>query len=649
MGSVTQVEPDTSPRWRVDWLTDVMLTIMLSLAAAWWRFEVYRKSGQIQPLLLLQLGTLLWILAADIALIVLMPVAIAAVFSRLRRPRIAALTLLIGIWAGMFWMAADMRVHLVTGKHLSFYLPYLTQPDVGEWAGGTDELLHAGLILCAICAAATAVIAVYRWSLRHMLLKWPARRRLTGWVIAGVLLLTLLGGRAYMPVAAAQGDSLSGALVTMQASAETALEETIAASEFGLAFSAAMEPILKDLHPRLFTPRPLPDVQPLALDDPPDVVLIILESWRWINFNPTDMPHLSALAQSGLVANHHYAASNRSEFGLFSLFYGQTPSLYDATLDRAIPPALCHIFRKWGYDSMYVSGLNHAKFQRMDEYIDHPEGFDEVVMVSKEEWFVEIADPTWPQRDRAVMSHISSRLSQPNRKPILAVAFLGATHFPYRYPPEFLLNEPVPPDTQIWAGDMKRQTHKTLLRNRYANSASFLDDEIRKLVAGLDQSRTIVIVTGDHGESIWDDGVLTHATRASEFQCRVPLIIIGPNIPQRRIDVPTHHLDVLPTLLHAVAGKQILDATEGGDLLQPDLPKRPILLTMLPPYSGPQDRALFLPEGRMLVRLMDRKPVARLLGFVNEDGAVNPAFTPPPEDASIWAQRWNEALRAWLE
>lgn len=619
-----------APTRHVDWLTDLLLAILLSVAAAWWRFEVYREAGALQPLLLTQLWTLLWILSGEILLILLIPVVISALLSWLRWPRTGATALMVAVWACMVWIAADMRVHLLTGRNLSFYLPYLTQPDVGEWAGGTDEIAHAAMGLAVACGGMALLIAIYRWGVRRMLTSWPGRRRGIGWAIVITLFLSMLAGRVYLPVASAQEDSLSKALVVMHKSAALEQEQRIARSEFGVAFASAMLPILEPLHERLFDPPTLPEVTPLTQQTPPDVLLIVLESWRMDSLNPDLMPRLHALGESGTVATHHYSASNRSELGLFSLLYGSLPSLYEQTLNHSIPPLMCHVFREWGYESIYVSGLQHRQFKRMDEFIDHPDAFDEVKIFAQWAWHVEMANLNWADRDREVMKYVKSRIDRTDRKPLFAVAFLGSTHFPYRYPPEFLLHEPVSPDTEIWAGAMSRETHETRLRNRYANSAAFLDDEVGRLIDGLDLSRTIVLVTGDHGESLWDDGILTHATRPSEIQCRVPLLAVGRNIPKSRIDVPTNHLDVLPTLLNAVSGKPALGWTEGKDLLDPDLKSRPMVLTFPPPEKGPQELALFLPEGRMLVRLMNRKPVARVLGFVGKDGVVNPALTPGP-------------------
>ncbi len=86
---------------------------------------------------------------------------------------------------------------------------------------------------------------------------------------------------------------------------------------------------------------------------------------------------------------------------------------------------------------------------------------------------------------------------------------------------------------------------------------------------------TIVVVTGDHGESLGEHGEETHGVFAYEATLRVPLIVaeIGGSGRDERSevsDVPVRHVDVLPTLLDAVGlpipgglpGRSLLPASE---------------------------------------------------------------------------------------
>ncbi len=59
----------------------------------------------------------------------------------------------------------------------------------------------------------------------------------------------------------------------------------------------------------------------------------------------------------------------------------------------------------------------------------------------------------------------------------------------------------------------------------------------------------LIIVTGDHGESLFEHGTNYHSTDLFNTQIRVPLIIAGPGLPAIRIGEPVSGTDLLPTIL----------------------------------------------------------------------------------------------------
>jgi tetratricopeptide (TPR) repeat protein len=82
---------------------------------------------------------------------------------------------------------------------------------------------------------------------------------------------------------------------------------------------------------------------------------------------------------------------------------------------------------------------------------------------------------------------------------------------------------------------------------------------------------TLVVITGDHGESLGEHGELTHSVFAYESTLRVPLIVaeIGSskNSDAKAVTIgaPVRHVDVLPTLLEA-AGAPAAPAVSGTSL-----------------------------------------------------------------------------------
>jgi membrane-anchored protein YejM (alkaline phosphatase superfamily) len=67
--------------------------------------------------------------------------------------------------------------------------------------------------------------------------------------------------------------------------------------------------------------------------------------------------------------------------------------------------------------------------------------------------------------------------------------------------------------------------------------------------------RTLVVITGDHGEMLGDEGgQLGHGWSAEPVLCNVPLIILDPRRPGYRLNLtPGSHVDLLPTVLDALA------------------------------------------------------------------------------------------------
>jgi arylsulfatase A-like enzyme/tetratricopeptide (TPR) repeat protein len=96
--------------------------------------------------------------------------------------------------------------------------------------------------------------------------------------------------------------------------------------------------------------------------------------------------------------------------------------------------------------------------------------------------------------------------------------------------------------------------------NPYAGEVAWTDSALGPLFdrLGAQPRSTLVVVTGDHGESLGSHGELTHGVFAYEPTLRVPLIISDVEPRQRKapagvtIDSSVRHIDVLPTVLSAV-------------------------------------------------------------------------------------------------
>src|SRR5439155_2579659 len=105
----------------------------------------------------------------------------------------------------------------------------------------------------------------------------------------------------------------------------------------------------------------------------------------------------------------------------------------------------------------------------------------------------------------------------------------------------------------------------------YLGEVSAADAALAPLLSPiLDQgagARTLVVVTGDHGESLGEHGERTHGLFAYDATLRVPLIVYQPRLASPRVvDDPVRHVDILPTVLDAV-GMALPSGLDGTSLL----------------------------------------------------------------------------------
>jgi choline-sulfatase len=113
-------------------------------------------------------------------------------------------------------------------------------------------------------------------------------------------------------------------------------------------------------------------------------------------------------------------------------------------------------------------------------------------------------------------------------------------------------------------------------RDRYDGEVTFTDRYIGKLLDFIGAqpwaSRTVVIVTSDHGEEFGEHNMTRHGFELWQTLVRVPLMIRAPGAAPKHIDVPRSGLDLAPTILEffgvptdpTFEGKSLVGEVYGG-------------------------------------------------------------------------------------
>ena len=149
-------------------------------------------------------------------------------------------------------------------------------------------------------------------------------------------------------------------------------------------------------------------------------------------------------------------------------------------------------------------------------------------------------------------------------------------------------------------------------RDMYDQEVLFTDHHVGRLLDAVAKlpaaARTVIIVTGDHGEAFGEHGMRAHGKELWEEVIRVPLAVAGPGVAPKRIARRTSLIDLYATILD-LFGAPIPEGAHGRSLL-PDwvagqeLPERPIVADQ-PTNPYYEARRVFIDGGWKLHHLPD--------------------------------------------
>jgi membrane-anchored protein YejM (alkaline phosphatase superfamily) len=295
-----------------------------------------------------------------------------------------------------------------------------------------------------------------------------------------------------------------------------------------------------------------------------NLLFIVVEGLRYDMAGENVMPNLHALGKDAWVFQNHFSGGNATRFGIFSLFYGVHGSYWRSFLNEGVGPVLMSGVARRDYElGIFASAP-----------LSSPE-FDRTV-------FVEVADRLEPppraeavdQRDVQITRRLEERLQENAAgKPFFGFLFYDAPH-KYAYPASF--RAPFKPDLQtISYVTLGPDSDATPFLNRYKNSLHFVDGLIGDLIVFLRRrglfEKTIILVTGDHGQEFNETGqnYWGHNGNFSRYQIQVPLIVRWPGARPRMWLHQTSHMDVVPMLMRDYfrCDNPIADYSHGRHLL----------------------------------------------------------------------------------
>lgn len=306
-----------------------------------------------------------------------------------------------------------------------------------------------------------------------------------------------------------------------------------------------------------------------------NVVLVVVESLRADQLRAYGahrdvMPTVDALARGARVFTNAYAQASHSSYAslvpISSHYPLRSPTTYAFPKNPTYARVLIHdVLKPLGYRTGVFSSQNEH-WQGMINYLDtghidrffHPEIFDGPTYVMAGDWgfanWVKGTKHAGSVDDHETVSEAVRWIGDGGAAPFFLAMNLQNSHVPYRVPDGFPHKfGPARVDFTLTFGAFPRD-RVDIVKDLYADSLTYVDAQISHLVEHLQRQglwdRTIIVITGDHGQSFYEHGFAGHGGPIFDEVMRVPLIVRAPGLPPGIDDRAAQHVDVAPSIFH---------------------------------------------------------------------------------------------------
>ncbi len=278
----------------------------------------------------------------------------------------------------------------------------------------------------------------------------------------------------------------------------------------------------------------------------PDLLLITIDTLRadrlpLYGYQKISTPHLDALAEQSVVfakAAAHTPITLPSHACILTGLYPPQHGVRNNGSFYARPElnTMAEMLKVHGYrTAAFISAFVLDSRFGLDQGFEHYD--DDLVDGRRRFSKFGVKDRRAENTVSRVLAWLDRTEMKKQASPIFIWAHLYDPHFAYEPPEPF----------------RSRYSHP------YDGEIAYTDQQIGRLLDGLKKSGrfddTLIVVTGDHGESLGEHGESTHSLFVYEATQWVPLIIKLPAglYGGRRFEGLVRHIDILPTIVHALS------------------------------------------------------------------------------------------------
>jgi len=349
----------------------------------------------------------------------------------------------------------------------------------------------------------------------------------------------------------------------------------------------------------------LPSFEP-AVPNKPDLLFVVCDTMRAdyssVYGGPVAMPTFERLAEESAVFERAYAVAPWTLPSMYGLFTSQFPPSLTAELDDETrrkqgatyvslgkdQPTLAPRLKAEGYATSALVG-NYL----MSRTLGLLDGFDTQVVLAfarrehrgpfrqfkffqgvLKDWLPMLAPLRPIDTTRPLTLMAKSFLRHHRGEPVALYLHYMDPHDPYDPPRRYRSREDGPwplfaPVNNYFGTPQMQAKARTLdlpiaerhfVRTLYAAEMRYVDDALGQVLRRFDarERPSVVCVTADHGEELWDHGKIQHGHTLFEELLHVPWMIRAPGVEPGRHPEPVSAIHLTPTLAALLA----MDAPE---------------------------------------------------------------------------------------
>jgi len=355
---------------------------------------------------------------------------------------------------------------------------------------------------------------------------------------------------------------------------------------------------------------------------PDNIIIIVVDALRpdhlgCYGYAGDTSPNIDRLALRGAVFENAYSNAPWTKPSVASLFTSLYPNVhrtidrFDTLSEKAL--TLAERLKANGYFTGFINSgnalLHEFNYDQGFDFYDYSESLDSAVAVRT---FASFLEQTDGKRTFAYIhlmdTHLPYYSDGSSRDPALVS--------PSDFRPGTLDRDRVRDLTS--SGKLNEQDKKDLI-SLYDGQIRRSDQRIGELVSALESRgllrTTLLLLTSDHGEELWEHGNYEHGHSLYDEVLRVPLVMVGPGVPAVRLRSRVRHVDVLPTIMECVEPGFETEGLAGASFsryLKDDNGRRPVFA--MGTIHGDEKYCLIKGDKKIILNTGYREKKRRLIG-----------------------------------